>query len=117
MHPTTHEHKSLQEEILDIVNDRRDPNFLTYTPLKRFAITTVDILEAAGELAYTVKDENNLTAAALSVYDELCKQFDFPWLNDATELMAEAMGRQFIAPVLHLIYPKIMSQPGNDQQA
>jgi hypothetical protein len=105
-----HEHKDLKGEVLDIINNRRDPNFLTYSPVKRFAITIADILEAAGELAYTVRDENELATALEDTFDVAAKEIDIPFLGDAQEVMMEAMARQLIRPAVHLIYARLNPQ-------
>lgn len=103
----THEHKSLDQEILDIVNLRKDPNFQTYGPIKRFLLLTAEILEAGCELAHTVEDKEVLIGTLERLYDMAAQEIDLPFIDDQMELLVEMAGRQLIRPVMTAVYNKI----------
>lgn len=114
MPPETHEHehKSLTEEINDILALRKDPAFATYSPIKQFGLTMTEILEAGCELAHTVKDRDALITTLEEVWEKQIVPIDLP-INDALEFTLEMAGRQMIRPVVTAIYQKFDEQDSN----
>jgi hypothetical protein len=108
MPPETHEHehKDLYSEVLDIINVRKSPDFDTYSGVKQFGLIITELLEAGCELAHTVKDEQELTAALYKVWDELLVPIDLP-ISDSLEWSIEFGGRQLIGPIIHGVYLKL----------
>lgn len=101
-----HESKDLVEELKDAIVITKDPAFASYSTIRKLGLIAIELLEAGGELAHTVKDEAQLTAALYKVWDEVVVPIDLP-LNDAMEMSLEFAGRQLIAPVVHGIYTNL----------
>lgn len=101
-----HEHKSLKDEINDILVLRKSSEFAGYSPIKQFGLTMTEVLEAGCELAHTIKDQDMLIKTLEEVFEEQIVPIDLP-LNDALEFTLEMAGRQLIRPVVTAVYQRL----------
>lgn len=101
-----HEHKSLKDEINDILVLRKSSEFASYSPIKQFGLTMTEVLEAGCELAHTIKDQDMLIKTLEEVFEEQIVPIDLP-LNDALEFTLEMAGRQLIRPVVTAVYQRL----------
>ena len=108
MPPETHEHehKSLQEEINDVIELKKSPEFQTYSPVKQTLYITAEILECGCEMAHVVKDRDLLIKTLEEVWEKQIVPIDLP-INDALEFTLEMAGRQMIRPVITAFYDKL----------
>lgn len=105
----THEHKSLEEEIKDIMAVRLDPNFQTYSAVKRFGLIMIEVLEAGCELAHNLRDPEELIPTLEKLFQEYVVPIDLP-MNDFLEVSAETALRQLIRPTITAVYKKAQAQ-------
>lgn len=100
------EHKSLLDEIRDVMNARKTPGFDDMAPLAKARVIVPEIAEAACVALQVLDPEKQqemvpqYVAAAETLFDEQFVPIDLPGIGPVAEVGLEGFLRRMIGPAI-----------------